>query len=101
MAKSPARNRLVYFLGAGFSKAFGLPNTAELLTEVHALSEGNKHWGVSQQMASRLEKAYKYFYPHEGTNFRPQVGDFFMVLSNLHTHCRCRNPSRLLGCQIA
>ncbi len=81
MARSPARQRNVYFLGAGFSKAFGLPNTAELLSEVHALSDSSSHWGVSRNIPSRLESAYRYFYPEEGKNFRPPVGDFFMVLA--------------------
>lgn len=81
MSKSPDRNRVVYFLGAGFSKAFGLPNTAELLSEVHALSVENPHWGVSRDIPARLEAAYRYFYPDEGRNFRPPVGDFFTVLA--------------------
>jgi hypothetical protein len=39
MARAPDRNRESYFLGAGFSRSVGLPNTAELLTEVHALAK--------------------------------------------------------------
>lgn len=81
MAKSPDRTADVYFLGAGFSKAFGLPNTAELLSRVHALSDGSQHWGVSRDMGGRLQSAYKYFYPDEGKNFQPPVSDFFTVLS--------------------
>jgi len=81
MARSPNREKDVWFLGAGFSKAFGLPNTAELLSELHALSEQSPHWGVSQDLPGRLKHAYDYFYPDEGENFRPPVGDFFTVLS--------------------
>lgn len=81
MAKSPARNRTVYFLGAGFSRAFHLPNTAELLTAVHALSSENAHWGVSRNITSRLKEAYRYFYPARGAHFTPPVGDFFTVLT--------------------
>jgi hypothetical protein len=81
MARSPDRSLRVYFVGAGFSKALGLPNTAELLTEVHQLSEGSSHWGVSRNMPERLRRAYRYFYPAQGKNFQPPVGDFFMVLA--------------------
>ena len=81
MARSPNRTESVYFLGAGFSKAFGLPNTAELLTEAHNLASENQHWGISKNLNARLLEAYKYFYPDEGSNFRPPVGDFFTVLS--------------------
>lgn len=81
MTQAPERNRNVYFLGAGFSKAFGLPNTAELLTEIHKLSDTNPHWGVSRNLPERLRKAYKYFYPEDASNFQPPVGDFFTVLS--------------------
>ncbi|WP_155997136.1 hypothetical protein [Thioalkalivibrio sp. ALMg3] len=81
MARSPARNTQIYFLGAGFSKAFGLPNTAELLSRVHSLSNGNHHWGVSADIGNRLEAAYQYFYPDDGKNFQPPVGGFFTVLS--------------------
>lgn len=81
MARSPDRKRNVFFLGAGFGKAAGLPNTAELLTAVHDLSEASKHWGVSQKLGDRLETAYVYFYPNHGSKFRPEVSDFFSVLS--------------------
>lgn len=81
MARPPTRNKQVYFLGAGFSRAAGLPNTAELLTEVDALAETHTAWGVSKDMSSRLAEAYKYFYPERGNGFRPDVVDFFSVLT--------------------
>lgn len=81
MARPPNRNLRVFFVGAGFSKALGLPNTAELLSAVHNLSNENSHWGVSQDIPRRLNEAYQYFYPAKGKNFQPPVADFFMVLS--------------------
>lgn len=81
MARSPNRIRDVFFLGAGFSKAAGLPNTAELLTAAHDLSQTSQHWGVSRDLGNRLDRAYEYFYPDHAQGFRPEVGDFFTVLS--------------------
>lgn len=81
MARSPNRTRKVYFLGAGFSKAAALPNTAELLTAAHDLSLASQHWGVSRDLGNRLDRVYRYFYPDHGQGFRPDVGDFFTVLS--------------------
>jgi hypothetical protein len=62
-------------LGAGFSRALDLPNTAELLTEVHALAKSR-----NLLIDGRLRDAYKYFYPEEATSFIPDVVDFFSVL---------------------
>ena len=81
MARSPDRVRNVYFLGAGFGKAAGLPNTAELLLQAHALSGSNAHWGVSVKIGERLDDAYDYFYPDHANLFRPAVPDFFQVLT--------------------
>jgi hypothetical protein len=74
-APIPQRTRTVYFLGAGFSRALGLPNTAELLTEVHKLAQ-------TQNLAieRKLRAAYQYFYPEEADAFVPEVVDFFSVL---------------------
>ena len=74
-APIPQRTRSVYFLGAGFSRALGLPNTAELLTEVHKLA-------VARKLAidRKLKDAYKFFYPEEADTFIPDVVDFFSVL---------------------
>jgi len=74
-APIPQRARTVYFLGAGFSRALGLPNTAELLTEVHKLAQAK---GLA--IDRRLKDAYKYFYPEEADAFVPSVVDFFSVL---------------------
>ena len=65
----------MFLLGAGFSKALGLPNTAELLVEVHKLAEAR-----ALSINSRLKDAYKFFYPEESTTFVPDVVDFFSVL---------------------
>ena len=74
-APIPQRTRNVYFLGAGFSRALGLPNTAELLTEVHRLAEV-KNLAIGR----KLRAAYRYFYPEEADAFVPEVVDFFSVL---------------------
>jgi hypothetical protein len=74
-APIPKRTRSVFFLGAGFSRALGLPNTAELLAEVHKLAQAQKlaiDW--------KLRDAYRFFYPEEADTFVPLVVDFFSVL---------------------
>lgn len=81
MAPPPKRDRDVYFVGAGLSKAIGLPNTAELIDGVLALAARNKRWGTSEKLPKRIEEAFKYFYPdaiHKG--YRPDVVDFFSAL---------------------
>jgi hypothetical protein len=75
MARVPARTRDTYFLGAGFSRAIGLPNTAELLVEVHSMAAA--HYLL---IDTQLRDAYKYFYPEEARSFVPEVVDFFSVL---------------------
>jgi hypothetical protein len=72
---TPERDRVCYFLGAGFSSAFDLPNTTVLLTRVHALAR--KH---SMPLERHLKDAYKFFYPEESASFIPEVVDFFSVL---------------------
>ena len=74
-APIPQRTRRVFFLGAGFSRALGLPNTAELLSEVHNLAETRK-----LVIHRQLRDAYAYFYPEESETFVPEVVDFFSVL---------------------
>jgi hypothetical protein len=76
-APTPQRTRSVYFLGAGFSRALGLPNTAELLFEVHKLARSQT---PALTIDRKLRDAYKYFYPEEATGFVPDVVDFFSVL---------------------
>jgi hypothetical protein len=75
MARAPDRKWNSYFLGAGFSRSVGLPNTAELLTDVHALA---KRDGLV--LEEHLKAAYRYFYPEEAQSFVPEVVDFFSVL---------------------
>jgi hypothetical protein len=67
--------RETYFLGAGFSRSVGLPNTAELLTEVHALAKR-----ANLALGDQLRQAYRYFYPEEAETFVPDPVDFFSVL---------------------
>src|SRR5437016_13226478 len=74
-APIPRRTRNAFFLGAGFSRALGLPNTAELLTEVHKLAQAQ---GLT--IDPKLKDAYKFFYPEEASTFVPDVVDCFSVL---------------------
>lgn len=82
MTRAPIRKRQVFFLGAGFSCTAGLPNTAQLLTEVHRLADEKQAWGISKNLGQRLANAYEFFYPTRGTGFQPEVVDFFSVLSS-------------------
>jgi hypothetical protein len=75
LARVPARTRETFFLGAGFSRSVGLPNTAELLVEVHQLAQAQ-----DLVIDRQLKDAYAYFYPEEATSFVPEVVDFFSVL---------------------
>lgn len=81
MTRAPNREWDAYFLGAGFSCAAGLPNTAALLDCVHDLAAGNHSWGISKDLEGRLQGAYEYFYPEKGSGFRPDVVDFFSMLT--------------------
>src|SRR5688572_9393381 len=62
-APIPERNRKVYFVGAGLSRALGLPNTAELITSVLKLARRSKRWRDTENLPGRLDAAFKYFYP--------------------------------------
>src|SRR5437879_3348827 len=75
MPPVPERERTTYFLGAGFSSAFNLPNTAVLLRKVQELS-ARQHLAIGGQ----LREAYRYFYPEEAASFIPDVVDFFSLL---------------------
>jgi hypothetical protein len=74
-ANVPERDLTCYFLGAGFSSAFGLPNTTVLLTKVHELAD---KYGLA--IGDDLKAAYKFFYPEESASFVPEVVDFFSVV---------------------
>lgn len=77
-APTPERNRDVYFVGAGLTKAIGLPNTAELITGVLGLAGRWKRW---RELRPRLNDAFEYFYPDaRNRGYRPDVVDFFSVL---------------------
>jgi hypothetical protein len=79
-APIPARDRNVYFVGAGLSVAMGLPNTAMLLDGVLDLARRSSRWR-NEGLEDRLDRAFKYFYPdaiHAG--YRPEVVDFFSAL---------------------
>lgn len=79
-APIPARDRNVYFVGAGLSVAMGLPNTAMLLDEVLELSRRAPRW-QAEGLEDRLGRAFKYFYPDANNlGYRPDVVDFFSAL---------------------
>lgn len=84
MGNAPSRTKTVYFLGAGFSKAFGLPLTSELLEQLEdmARADDGKFLNTPEPLTPRLVKVFKAFYP-DGTHrdFRPSVVDFFATLS--------------------
>src|SRR4051794_29311979 len=61
-APIPARDRHVYFVGAGLSVAMGLPNTAMLLDGVLDLARRSNRW-KKEGLEERLDTAFKYFYP--------------------------------------
>jgi hypothetical protein len=76
----PARNRNVYFVGAGLSVALGLPNTAMLLHGVLNLAARSRRW-QRERLEERLRAAFEFFYPdavHAG--YMPDVVDFFSAL---------------------
>jgi hypothetical protein len=80
-APVPDRNRRVYFVGAGLSKALGLPNTAELLSGVLDLAKRSKRWKDTERLPDRVDTAFKYFYPDAANKgYRPDVVDFFSAL---------------------
>jgi hypothetical protein len=79
-APTPARDRDVYFVGAGLSAAAGLPNTPSLIDSVLAFG-AQRRWLMGEDLVGRLQDAFVFFYPdaeHEG--FRPNVVDFFSAL---------------------
>ncbi len=79
-APTPARERDVYFVGAGLSCALGLPNTAMLLDGVLDLIGRSARW-QREGLEERLRQAFEFFYPdavHDG--YQPEVVDFFSAL---------------------
>lgn len=78
----PPRDRNVYFVGAGLSCAFRLPNTASLLSEAMTFSKSPAgKWMQDEDFQVKLEKAFRFFYPDaEHAGFQPDVVDFFSTL---------------------
>jgi hypothetical protein len=75
--RAPSRTRHVFFAGAGLSCAFGLPNTAALLSEL-SHSAGKVVKGPSD---TSLKEAFKAFYPDgDKRHFLPDTVDFFSSL---------------------
>lgn len=78
----PPRDRSVYFVGAGLSSAFGLPNTPSLINATLDFSKSKAgKWLREERLSERLHKAFRFFYPdadHQG--FQPDVVDFFSTL---------------------
>jgi hypothetical protein len=78
----PARDRRVYFVGAGLSCAFRLPNTATLITDTLDFSKSKAGaWLGEADLRGKLDRAFAFFYPdakHPG--FQPDVVDFFSTL---------------------
>jgi hypothetical protein len=72
----------VYFVGAGLSSAFRLPNTPALITEAIAFAgTARGTWLRQEDFSGKLDRAFKFFYPdarHRG--FQPDVVDFFSSL---------------------
>jgi len=78
----PPRDRVVYFIGAGLSSAFRLPNTPSLVSQAIDFSKSARGaWLRDEDFKQKLDRAFKFFYPdasHPG--FQPDVVDFFSAL---------------------
>lgn len=100
MARAPSRTRTVYFLGAGFSKAFGLPLTSELLHCLEALAseESGKFLNDGKHLHERLGEVYRHLYPDgQNSGFRPPVMDFFSSLATYIDLSRSFNSTSFPG----
>lgn len=84
--RPPDRRLSVMFLGAGASKAAGLPLTEELLRHIwpRDYESGEAPWvnmKTARQWRTDLEGAVKVLYPDGGSEgFRPLVSEFFTLL---------------------
>lgn len=86
MGSAPKREREGYFVGAGLSCAFGLPNTAALLTEISKTAEDTGR-GPKESI---LREAYGAFYPDgKKKHYLPDTVDFF---SSLQAYIDIRAP---------
>lgn len=72
----------MYFVGAGLSCAFRLPNTPSLITETIAFSRSARgSWLGTEGLRRKLNKAFQFFYPDaDNVGFTPDVVDFFSAL---------------------
>jgi hypothetical protein len=78
----PERGRRVFFVGAGLSSAFGLPNTPSLINEAVAFSRTPRAaWLKDEDLKGKLDRAFRFFYPDAAyVGFQPDVVDFFSTL---------------------
>lgn len=78
----PPRDRSVYFVGAGLSSAFRLPNTPSLLNAaVDFAKSAPGSWLAQEDLHNKLKRAFKFFYPDASNEgFQPDVVDFFSAL---------------------
>jgi len=72
----------VFFVGAGLSCAFGVPNTPSLINEVLSFSYTKPgKWLRDESFKARLDQAFQFFYPDaDHAGFQPDVVDFFSTL---------------------
>lgn len=77
MGSAPRRDRTVYFVGAGLSCAFGLPNTAALLRDITIAAKSTSRAPTPEA----LRDAFAALYPDgRKKEFLPETVDFFSVL---------------------
>lgn len=75
MGKAPSRTSNVYFTGAGFSRAFNIPLTSQLLGELHARDES---------LSNEMRDAYAFLYPDtdaKNSGFTPDAVEYFSLLT--------------------
>ena len=78
----PPRDRAVYFVGAGLSSAFRLPNTPSLINAAIDFSRTSAgSWLGNEELSAKLKRAFRFFYPDASNEgFQPDVVDFFSAL---------------------
>ena len=82
MAGAPKRQKRVYFVGAGLCAAYHVPNTHQLLGQVHRLSRTHYRW---RNLEGPLNESYQHLYPIESSGspgFLPNVVDYFSLLQS-------------------
>lgn len=99
--RPPDRRLGVMFLGAGASKAAGLPLTEELLRHIwpRAFEADYARWETlrsAKQWKGDLEAAARVLYPDGGSpEFRPVVSEFFTLLEVMELCTATVSVSRL------